>query len=254
MSTTPRANDPALGDLTGWMSSGNTATPPTDPDQILAERLSWLRVTLRPDRTGRCRAYVLMPDGSVVHRSDQLWEDRRWASIYRHHDSPWQVAQTSSRPEKPRMAAQAVPVHHTLAAAERDARTRARHARARRGQLRSWQADVDRAIALGPDFWASWNFDDELRAMAVDRARWILLRLLAHAQEGRCASCDTVPLARLVLDHDHESGRVRGALCDGCNSAEGGGFGATPRRELQLATYLANPPAARFNWTYPQRR
>ncbi|WP_414942718.1 hypothetical protein [Amycolatopsis sp. cmx-11-51] len=40
------------------------------------------------------------------------------------------------------------------------------------------------------------------------------------------------------------------ALCAGCNGAEGGGFGAD-QRESQLTTYRANPPAARFAWTYP---
>lgn len=229
------------------------ATLASDPDRWLHDQCAWLRSTLQPDQAGTCRAYVLMPDGAVVQRADELWKDRRWATIARQHDGPWRVVQTSSRSEKPRSAVHVVPVHHTLAAAERDARTRARQARARCGQLRRWQADVDRAIAFGPDFWASDNFDDELRAMAVDRARWILVRLLAHAQDGRCASCVTVPATRLVLDHDHDTGLVRGALCDGCNSAEGGGFAATLRREPQLAAYLANPPAARFAWIYPRQ-
>jgi hypothetical protein len=39
-------------------------------------------------------------------------------------------------------------------------------------------------------------------------------------QGGVCAICGTEP-ERWVVDHDHESGAVRGALCDTCNRALG---------------------------------
>jgi hypothetical protein len=38
--------------------------------------------------------------------------------------------------------------------------------------------------------------------------------------QGRCAICGQRP-ARLVTDHDHTSGLVRGYLCRGCNLSEG---------------------------------
>lgn len=45
-----------------------------------------------------------------------------------------------------------------------------------------------------------------------------------HAwQRGRCAMCqvsDSFFDANLVKDHDHGTGKVRGLLCRGCNSAE----------------------------------
>ena len=55
---------------------------------------------------------------------------------------------------------------------------------------------------------------------------------LATAQDGRCALCHETPKRRretrlgepwigLVVDHDHNSGRVRGLLCMGCNIAMG---------------------------------
>ena len=38
-------------------------------------------------------------------------------------------------------------------------------------------------------------------------------------QRGRCATCGEED--RLVRDHDHETGMVRGYLCRGCNTSEG---------------------------------
>lgn len=41
-------------------------------------------------------------------------------------------------------------------------------------------------------------------------------------QRGVCALCDRSNGARpLVVDHDHQTGEVRGLLCDRCNKALG---------------------------------
>lgn len=48
-------------------------------------------------------------------------------------------------------------------------------------------------------------------------------RLLAE-QDGKCKSCGGGPdskYGRLYVDHDHATGRVRGLLCSGCNTALG---------------------------------
>lgn len=48
---------------------------------------------------------------------------------------------------------------------------------------------------------------------------------LFDSQGGTCASCGTVPpedaKRRFHVDHDHDSGQVRGILCHGCNVALG---------------------------------
>lgn len=49
--------------------------------------------------------------------------------------------------------------------------------------------------------------------MAVeDLLRWL------DEQKGHCATCSK---EASVIDHDHETGRIRGLLCQGCNLALG---------------------------------
>lgn len=48
---------------------------------------------------------------------------------------------------------------------------------------------------------------------------------LVAKQQGACASCGrafgTTPSTRPNVDHDHETGEIRGVLCHGCNAGIG---------------------------------
>ena len=45
---------------------------------------------------------------------------------------------------------------------------------------------------------------------------------LLKDQKGVCALCGRPPkIQRLSVDHDHDTGRIRGLLCRGCNSSLG---------------------------------
>lgn len=64
--------------------------------------------------------------------------------------------------------------------------------------------------------------------------------LLEPPGHGRCEICGSQPEGGLFLDHDHETGRLRGWLCNGCNLAIAH---LTEAAALEAAiAYLARPP------------
>lgn len=69
---------------------------------------------------------------------------------------------------------------------------------------------------------------------------------LVQEQGGRCAICRNPPEGRgkggvLVVDHDHETGAVRGLLCGLCNMGLGK-FADSPERLLGAVAYLRGEP------------
>jgi hypothetical protein len=59
---------------------------------------------------------------------------------------------------------------------------------------------------------------------------------LRRWQAGACATCSARP-ERLLVDHCHRTGLVRGLLCTSCNTAEG------MRSAPSLVAYRERPPA-----------
>lgn len=67
---------------------------------------------------------------------------------------------------------------------------------------------------------------------------------MLDVQAGRCAICEKRPrVRRLAVDHDHETGEVRGLLCTRCNHKVLGGAGESAALLKRAARYLTAPPA-----------
>jgi hypothetical protein len=76
-------------------------------------------------------------------------------------------------------------------------------------------------------------------AYGITREQFDRLRL---SQTGKCAICkrDFSSGKDQHVDHDHQSGRVRGLLCSGCNTALGL-MKDSPERLRAAADYLERP-------------
>ena len=68
--------------------------------------------------------------------------------------------------------------------------------------------------------------------------------VMLEQQDGRCAICGTVNFgvrsgkpASAFVDHEHETGKIRGLLCGSCNTGLGA-FGDSPELLLEARAYL----------------
>lgn len=87
--------------------------------------------------------------------------------------------------------------------------------------------------------------DDQKRAPHLKRMYGMTLReytTLLLRQGGTCALCPATKArpsgGYLCVDHDHNTGAVRGLLCSSCNTAIGL-LGDDPKRLLEAAKYLS---------------
>jgi hypothetical protein len=69
-----------------------------------------------------------------------------------------------------------------------------------------------------------------LKTYGLDFSRYLEI---STAQEGKCAICKLPPKTRLVVDHDHKTGKFRGLLCNSCNV--GLGYFRDSQQSLQAA-------------------
>lgn len=75
---------------------------------------------------------------------------------------------------------------------------------------------------------------------------------LLKAQGGKCAICRVRPKTkRLAVDHDHQSGAVRGLLCSRCNHDLLGSAWDSLAMAVALWHYLNTPPAS-GSWSPPE--
>lgn len=83
-----------------------------------------------------------------------------------------------------------------------------------------------------------WTRSARLRQYGMTEADY---NALLSGQGGGCAICGTTEAGagggQLPVDHDHETGEVRGLLCHNCNSGLGR-FGDDPDRLIAAASYL----------------
>lgn len=93
--------------------------------------------------------------------------------------------------------------------------------------------------------WFAWKLDHHFNMTVEQYVE------LVEKQDGRCAICKQLPTEvnghkhkhRLHVDHDHETGEVRGLLCSLCNCGLGS-FKDNPERLLEAINYLNHSQSA----------
>lgn len=90
----------------------------------------------------------------------------------------------------------------------------------RRGQPYCKQCYVERGreARKDPAYRARQSVNSSLCKLGISREDY---EAAEARQEGRCAICDRTPERRLHIDHDHDTGELRGLLCHHCNTALG---------------------------------
>ncbi|MGW4947259.1 endonuclease domain-containing protein [Actinoplanes sp. NPDC004185] len=96
-----------------------------------------------------------------------------------------------------------------------------------------WRWVTDRQTLDGLRAQAATSTDPPSHVLPEHHITFELLRLW---DDGRCVVCSVTAANRLVRDHEHASGQLRGLLCSACTTAEG-------RSDSPLfANYRRRPP------------
>ena len=163
-----------------------------------------------------------------THREQRLAESKAYAAAHKEQRRVYNARYYAANRE--RIAEQAKD-YRRRNAAERKKRRKAEYAadpeRFKR-QSREWQA-------ANPEK----RFEQRLRKYGITAVQY---RQILARQGGGCAVCGLTDSGdrrggRLHVDHDHDSGQVRGILCTNCNLGIGK-FGDDPGRLRRAAIYL----------------
>ena len=112
-----------------------------------------------------------------------------------------------------------------------------------RERTRRWQAEnPDRVQAKKDEYAADGRRSLSNRRSHLKRKYGITIEQydeMLASQGGVCAICEREPNPNISLhvDHDHETGRIRGLTCFRCNQAMGA-FGEDPSLLRAAASYL----------------
>lgn len=116
----------------------------------------------------------------------------------------------------------------------------------RMARYREYQRDWQKARRLtNPEDFRRWQRDSYVRTKyGIETADY---ELLLAQQGGRCAICGTDNPGKnkkfWSIDHDHETGQVRGLLCSSCNRGIGLLGDNVERLEAALSYLRSQAPA-----------
>lgn len=119
---------------------------------------------------------------------------------------------------------------------------RAAHPEVQRAQKARYRAVNPQRVRDGVNAWRRVNRDRVNAGRRRRRMLWeyglepFVYAIVFAAQDARCAICLERP-DRLVVDHCHATGTLRGLLCNECNSALGF-LGDSPEALERAARYL----------------
>lgn len=99
-----------------------------------------------------------------------------------------------------------------------------------------YSANRDKVLARGREYHAAKRENRMAEKYGVSKEQ---LALMEEKQGGLCAICGKANRSyrRLCIDHCHTSGKVRGLLCDGCNTGLGA-FKDSPELLNRAISYL----------------
>lgn len=101
-------------------------------------------------------------------------------------------------------------------------------------------------------YWRDALAKDSLGGRALPANARDIRRALYEKQRGICAICKRGDAA-LVVDHDHDTGFVRGLLCNSCNNGLGN-FRDDPDVLANARDYLLDSPAGRQRILYSDHK